>query len=50
MDLGKESKPTIMVAPVVVRPDMDSKAASEKVKPASVLRYKGIAPNKPSPR
>ena len=50
MDFGKESKPTMAVAPVVVSPDMDSKAESEKVNPASVLRYRGIAPNKPSPR
>ena len=50
MDFGRVSRPTINVAPVVVRPDIDSKAASMKLKFASVFKYKGMAPNDPRPR
>ena len=43
------SSPVNTVAPVVVRPDKDSNAASVKLVCTVSVRYSGMAPNRPRP-
>lgn len=49
MDLGKSSNPVSTVAPVVVRPDSDSNAASVNVALTLSAKVNGMAPNNPRP-
>ena len=42
------SRPVITVAPVVVRPEIDSKIAPTGVRARSGASHSGMAPNKPS--
>ena len=49
MARGSSSRPTKTVAPVVVRPERDSKAASVKESAKPGARYMGKAPNRPNP-
>ena len=47
MALGSLSKPIILVAPVVVNPEKDSKNAEAIVKSGSSNKINGIAPKLP---
>ena len=46
--MGSSSSPTITVAPVAVRPEMDSKIASVGLRCSASLRVKGSAPYSPN--
>ena len=48
MDLGKSSKPTITVAPVVVNAETDSNTASTKEICNSLENIKGADPERPN--
>ncbi len=49
MEWGSQSMPVMTVAPVVVRPERDSKMASVMLISGVAERAKGRAPEKPRP-